>query len=175
MFPNLNYPTIQPFTTQPSDEFNTLLRRKSLESRSNLLLPRHANLPIDLGTGLQVLSIVEQDGANDVLVISQESLVVVDVGGAVATVVAMNWLTRVTGVSVSLDVVLAFGDLQILLGDNLVQGIRSTTKSLAGITMAKNVRPLFKLDLPLHLAAMALCLIGRHDCRILIGRAFVIY
>ena len=69
----------------------SLLRRKDLKSRSNLLLPRHADLPIDLSTELQVLSIVEQDGANDVLVIAHDGLVVVDVGGAVAAVVAVDW------------------------------------------------------------------------------------
>jgi hypothetical protein len=69
--------------------YRTTLRRwQSLESGSNLLLPRQSSLSINLSTRLDRLSVIKQDSADDNLV-THHGLVVVNVCGAVGAVVAV--------------------------------------------------------------------------------------
>jgi hypothetical protein len=70
-----------------------LRRRHGLEASRYLLLPRQARLGIDLRRRLEVLdALVEQTGAQDNVVGAEGLLCVVDVGGAVLAVVAVDAL-----------------------------------------------------------------------------------
>lgn len=60
------------------------------EGLGNLLLPVHLLLAVDLGTRLEALALVEQDGADDDLVGTHDVLVVVWVGGAGLAEVAVD-------------------------------------------------------------------------------------
>jgi len=55
----------------------------------NLLLPVHLRLAVDLSVGFPVLASVEEDGADDDFR-AHDGLVVVDMGGAVGAVVAVD-------------------------------------------------------------------------------------
>ena len=55
----------------------------------NLLLPGHLRLAVDLGVGLPVLASIEENGAHDDFG-AHDRLVVVDVGGSVGAVVAVD-------------------------------------------------------------------------------------
>lgn len=58
---------------------------------------------------------------------------------------------------------ITLGDLDVVFGDDLVEGVGASTKELAGVTMAQNVRAFLELDLPFCLAAVALSVFDRHD------------
>jgi len=84
--------------------------------------------------------------------------VVVDVAGAVAAVVAVHGFARVSVVGVVLD--RAFRDLQIILGDDGVQSVRSSGELFASVTVTQDVACIRELDGPLDLSAMAFSLHG---------------
>lgn len=63
-----------------------------LEGLSNLLFPRHLVLAEDLSRDWQLLATVEQNGAKHNRVRTHGLLVVVDVGGALRAVVAVDSL-----------------------------------------------------------------------------------
>lgn len=71
------------------------------KSCSNLLFPSESILAEDLSRRLEVLSAIKEDGS-DHNFISHHSLVMIDVRGAVGTVIAIDWLSRVAIVSVRL-------------------------------------------------------------------------
>lgn len=51
-----------------------------------------------------------------------------------------NWvLTRVTLVGVALDCVGALGDLEVGLGDDLVEGVGAAREDLAGVAVARDL------------------------------------
>lgn len=68
-----------------------LRRRRPLKGMRHLGLPGEAILAEDLSRDLEVLGALQQAGADDDLV-AQDGLVVVDVGGAVGAVVAVDVL-----------------------------------------------------------------------------------
>ena len=70
---------------------SALLRRHHLKSCCNLRLPRHLSLAPDLGSRLPLLRAVEEDGSDHELG-AHDSLMVVDVGGAVGAIVAIDIL-----------------------------------------------------------------------------------
>ena len=75
---------------QPIQSSVSLPRRwRSLKRMGNLILPRPTILPIDLSRDLEVLAALQEARANDNLV-AQYGLVVVYMGGAIGTVVAVD-------------------------------------------------------------------------------------
>ena len=68
-----------------------LRRWQCVERLRNLRLPAHLGLAEDLSSRLQVLASVEEDGTDDDL-IAHDGLVVVDMGGAIGAVVAVDRL-----------------------------------------------------------------------------------
>lgn len=82
---------LHPATRAPPTVY--LRRRHALEASGDLLLPWQAHLGVDLRRRLEVLdSLVQQTGAKDDAVGAERLLCVVDVGGAVLAVVAVDTL-----------------------------------------------------------------------------------
>jgi len=132
---------------------------------SNLLLPAKSVLAEDLGLGLKGLAALGEDAsAEDDGVGAGDCLVVVDVGGAVGAVVAVYVVARVTLVGVALNCVGALGDLEVGLGNDLVEGEGTAGEDLAGVAVAENVALLFlvKGGGPLSSAAVADSVERRH-------------
>lgn len=68
---------------------------------------------------------------------------------AVGAVVAVHGFARITIVGISLQ--LPFGQLEIILWNNLVQRISASSKLLTGVAVAENMCFLLELHLPLNL------------------------
>lgn len=79
---------------------------------------------------------------------------------AIRAEIAHSGVSGVCFVAVCLQ--LAFGDFDVVFGDNLVEGIGAAAEGLAGIAVAEDVGFIFEDDIPLDLAAVALSVAGRH-------------
>lgn len=100
-----------------------LRRRQSLEGLRNLLLPLQLGLAIDFGADVEILAAFrQQGGTEDDGVWAHDLLMVVDVGGAVWAIVAVDRLATVTLVGV-LAGFTTLGDLESRLGDDLRRSV----------------------------------------------------
>ena len=84
---------------------------------------------------------------------------------ALGAVVAVNGVARVTLVGVVLEVVTTLGDLQAVLGDDLVESVGATGQDLAGVAVTQDVAAgvLVEGGGPLGGSAVAGSVVGRHD------------
>ena len=103
-----------------------------------LLQPSQPVLPIHLEDRLEFLPLLEEDGAEDDLVVAVDGLVMVRVRGAVTTIVAVHRRSGVAMVRVLLDFVLALGELEVRLGDQMVEGEGAAGEDLAGVAVARS-------------------------------------
>lgn len=73
-------------------------------------------------------------------------------------------LTRVTLVGVALKGLATLGDLEGVLGDDLVEGVGTATEDLAGVAVAQDVRAsvLVERSGPLDGTAVADSVVARH-------------
>lgn len=73
-------------------------------------------------------------------------------------------LTRVTLVGVALECVATLGDLESVLGDNLIEGVGPSREDLASVTVAQNVALLVRVELgsPFGLTAVADSVVASH-------------
>lgn len=79
----------------------------------------------------------------------------------------MNRVARITLVSVVLEGVTTLGNLERVLGDDLVQGVGAARQDLAGVAVTQNVAGgvLVEGGGPLGGAAVTGSVVGRHvDC-----------
>jgi hypothetical protein len=85
---------------------------------------------------------------------------------ALRAVVAVNGVSRVTLVGVVLEVVTTLGDLQAVLGDDLVEGVGAAGEDLAGVAVTQDVAAgvLVEGGGPFGGAAVAGSVVGRHVC-----------
>lgn len=124
-----------PSQTNPSNE-RPLHGRRGRDGLGDFGQPFDALLAVDLEHGLPGVAALERGRAHDVPVRAHDLLVVVDVGGAVAAEEAVHLVARVALVRVALDLVLALGDVELALVDDLVQGEGRARHGLARLTVA---------------------------------------
>lgn len=84
---------------------------------------------------------------------------------ALGAVVAVNGVARVTLVGVVLELVTTLGDLQAVLGDDLVESVGATGQDLAGVAVTQDVAAgvLVEGGGPLGGSTVAGSVVGRHD------------
>lgn len=112
--------------------FLTLRRRQHLEGLSDLGYPTGTILSVDLGGGFEILGSIEQGGANDIIG-SHDLLVVIRMGGAIGTVVAVDRFARITLVDVFFQ--FALGHLNIVLVHDLVERGLGPGELLTGVAV----------------------------------------
>lgn len=79
---------------------------------------------------------------------------------AIGAVVAHDSIAGVAGVGVGFQG--AFGDLDGVFGDDLVQGVGAAAEGFARVAVAEDMGFVVEGDVPFDLAAVALCVVGRH-------------
>lgn len=84
----------------------------------------------------------------------------VGMGGAVGAVEAINGVASIALIGVLVE--RAFGELEVVFGDDLVQGVFTTTDDLAGGAVAEDVFLFRDSGSPRSLPTMALTLVSRH-------------
>jgi len=65
--------------------------------------------------------------------------VVVHMSSTLRAIVAVNRLSRITLVGVVLECITTLCNLQVILGDDLVQGVGASGEGLAGVAVAEDV------------------------------------
>ena len=137
------------------DTYRPPLLRWSLESLRKLRLPAQPILPKDLRRNGEFFRALKQAGSHNDLV-AEHGLVMVRVGSAVGTVVAVNGVAWKdvslgicgegkgregrTGVAfVGVDVCFALCDLEVRLRGYLVESVFTAGEDFAGIAVAGNV------------------------------------
>ena len=90
---------------------------------------------------------------------------------ALGAVVAVDRVSRVTLVSVVLEGITALGDLERVLGDDLVEGVGAAGEDLAGVAVTEDVAGgvLVEGGGPFGGAAVAGSVVGRHVCVLGVG------